>query len=170
MNKAEVADMLGLICVRYPNAKRSDNPELEVLTSHMVLADVPNAAVQAALIKWFKTQRFAPDPAEIREIVLFETGIVPSDDEAWRMVRSYASSWQSGLGWKTPDGEPPETLPPPVHAAFRAVGGASSINSDVTRAQFSKAYATCRANYSAEINIGAALAALPEPKNVRRIG
>lgn len=68
MNQQEVAKLLLVIAARYPTSKLLEQgEELTVQAWHMTLDDVPYPAAERALVAWFKDEKWAPDPSEIRE-------------------------------------------------------------------------------------------------------
>jgi hypothetical protein len=71
MTEEETAKILAVVRARYPLSKLWEQDESLTLTSwEMTVSDVSYAEADAALARWFKTEPFAPDPAELRKRVL----------------------------------------------------------------------------------------------------
>jgi len=90
MNAKEVSIVIGLVAARYPGAKMFEaDQKLTVQAWTMTLDDVPFEAVQPVLAKWFKTEKWAPDPAEIRALVTSDLNPVPSEGDVWSRRHAY---------------------------------------------------------------------------------
>lgn len=90
MNGKEVAAVLALIAARYPTAKVFEqDPKLTQQAWTMTLDDVPYEAVQPVLARWFKTEKWAPDPAELRALIADAVQPVPSEGDVWSRRFAY---------------------------------------------------------------------------------
>lgn len=90
MTTDEVQKLLAVVAARYPNSKVWDQePDLTVSAWHMSLDDVPFADAQRVLVGWFKTRKWAPDPSEIRGLLVDAAYPIPPEGDAWR----------EGLAW-----------------------------------------------------------------------
>lgn len=163
MNRTEAGKLLAVIQARYPHANLGD-PDAAATAWALSLGDVPYAAAVAALGPWFKAERFAPDPSEIRGAVAEGLGLAPDEAEAWALVERYRRGYYPGVyspGW---------SLPAPVAAALAAIGGVDALfrseEPAKDRAAFGRAYQTYRKRAVAETDIAAAVAgrdaALPD--------
>ena len=84
MTTSEVKQLLAVIAARYPNSKVWDQePDLTITAWQMTLDDVALGDAQRVLVGWFKSHKWAPDPAEIRELLAEAVNPVPSEGEAW---------------------------------------------------------------------------------------
>lgn len=93
MDQSEISDIIGVIGLRYP---RNDvlPPTLDTKAArdavvkvwHDVLGDLPGEDVRAVLAHWSKTQRFAPDPSELRQRALDLDGLRPERIELLRQM------------------------------------------------------------------------------------
>lgn len=77
MNHSEILELMALIRLRYPKndvIPASDEAEETLVaaakTWEMTLDDVSAEDASAALLRWFKTQKWAPDPSELRMLAL----------------------------------------------------------------------------------------------------
>lgn len=77
MNAKEIAAIIGLIQIRYPRNEVLPPSDADQATQRavvaawqMVLDDVSAEDANAALLRWFKTQKWAPDPSELRMLAL----------------------------------------------------------------------------------------------------
>lgn len=85
MTRDEVAKLLAMLHVAWPNAPSAD-AAAQVRAYHLALADVPYPAGEAAVAAWLKTGRFFPAPAELRELAAQALGVAPAVDQAWAEV------------------------------------------------------------------------------------
>lgn len=93
MNLSEVADLIVLIRTRYPKndvlpmTHMTDEAQRAVVqTWHDVLGDISGGDVLAVFRQWSKTQRWAPDPSELRQRALDLDGLRPERIELLRQM------------------------------------------------------------------------------------
>lgn len=133
MTVDEARKILALVAARYPNAKMLEqDTKLTAQAWHMSLEDVPYQAAQQFLVTWFRTEKWAPDPSEIRLAVGADLLGLPAVEEAWGMVLRAASAFDSS------------DLPQAMKVAIRAVGGLYAVKHhdrpDMLRIPFIEAY------------------------------
>lgn len=165
MNAQEVGIVLGLIAARYPNAKLGQDEDMTIQAWAMTLSDVPLEGAKTALANWFKTQKWAPDPSELRSAVASSLLGLPDVEEAWGMVCAARSTYYPGFATKI-------DLPGPVRQAIEAIGGLHALKHSTTptadREAFAKAYATYRRRALEDTVIDAP--SLPEGQRFRLLG
>lgn len=142
MTEQETARLLLVIAARYPTSKAVHEDEsLRVKAWHMTLADVAYADAERALVQWFKTERWAPDPSELRNRVATDVLDLPEIDDAWARVKTAIAIYYPGFGNSY-------QLPEPVRRAVNAIGGIHMLkmseNSGKDREAFARAYAVER--------------------------
>ena len=104
MNLTETKQLLAVIAARYPNSKVWDQePELTIKAWQMTLDDVALGDAQRVLVSWFKSQKWAPDPSEIRGLLAEAVVPVESEGEAWKD----GIAWVRNGGLLEPDQPPP---------------------------------------------------------------
>lgn len=141
MNAQDVGIVLGLIAARYPNAKLGQDEDMTIQAWTMTLADVPIEGAKEALARWFKTQRWAPDPSELRSAVAATILDLPDVEEAWGIACGARAAYYPGF---------PNTIdmPEPVRLAVNAIGGLHALKQSTEphkdREAFAKAYAVYR--------------------------
>ena len=116
MNRTEVAKVLAVVAERYRHAKFGDDAESLVTAWHVTLDDVPYDAAMVALRAWFKAEKWAPDPSELRGRILSGLSAVPDEAEAWALVLRHMRSTYGPFGT-------PFVGPEPVRLAVEAIGG-----------------------------------------------
>lgn len=105
MNASEVKKLLAVIAARYPNGKVWDqDPQLTVQAWQMTLDDVTYEDAQRVLVSWFKAQKWAPDPSEIRALLVEMVAPIPSEGDAYRMALRWVRG-QMGAGAPTTQDE-----------------------------------------------------------------
>lgn len=144
MNQQQVAKLLLVIAARYPTSRLLEQDEaLTVQAWHMTLSDVPYEAAEKALADWFRTEKWAPDPSELRNAVAGQLLGLPEVEEAWSYARSAMARYYPH--YPAPD---LSDIPRPVRRAIDAAGGlhalVTSTRMDRDREVFLKAYAVER--------------------------
>ena len=87
MNTTEVTKLLAVIAARYPNSKvLEQEPGLTIQAWHMTLDDVSLADAQRVLVDWFKAEKWAPDPSEIRSRLAERHEAVAHEQELARLI------------------------------------------------------------------------------------
>jgi hypothetical protein len=134
-----VARLLLVVTARYPTSKIVQQDEaLTVKAWHMTLADVPYEAAERALAQWFKSEKWAPDPSELRSVVAGEILGLPEVEEAWGIARGAISAYYPGFNVKL-------DMPDPVRQAINSIGGLHALKMserpDKDRDAFMRAYA-----------------------------
>jgi hypothetical protein len=149
MNRQEVTQTLAVLQSRYPQMKTGD-PSATVAAWLMTLEDVPAEAVEVALRKWFRESRWAPDPSELRQMVLSQLDALPDPAQAWEMVVRHFR--QNGL-----IGGEPFSGPAVVAETVRAIGGwyhlRMSTDQNADREAFLRAYTTYAKRTMSDVNI-----------------
>jgi hypothetical protein len=103
MNTNEVQALLGLIAARYPASKMFEQDlSITVQAWTMSLDDVPADAVQPVLARWFKTEKWAPDPSELRALIAAGANPMPSEGEVWSRRYAY---FRHGRGESQAEGD-----------------------------------------------------------------
>lgn len=158
MTRDEAAKALALIQLRYPNANLGD-PGKAPDVWQMTLDDVPYPAIDAALRSWFKREKWPPDPAELRSLILEGLDEVPDVGDAWSQVQSHIRGTYGGFGASNP----PFRGPACVAQAVQAIGGwrqlRMSEEPERDRAAFFKVYPVYAKRAGAAIDIAAAIEA-----------
>lgn len=145
MTAQQVAELIALVKLRYPNAKlgqESADPQKAIAGMvkvwHMALSDVPFDAAMRVLELWFKTQKWAPDPSEIRTAVAGELLGLPEVEEAWREARRAMASYYPGQPFTA-------QVTPAVYRAIQSIGGLHALMTSEhpgrDREAFQRAYA-----------------------------
>ncbi|MFM9108765.1 MAG: hypothetical protein ACKOWF_18930 [Chloroflexota bacterium] len=136
MNEVETTRLLAVIKSRYPQAALGA-PEAAVAAWLLTLEDVPYAAAEEALRRWFRERRWAPDPSELRVAVLQLVNEAPDAADAWEMVLRHIRE-NGTIGGRAFSG------PGPVVQAVAAAGGwrnlRTSDNPQRDRDAFIRAY------------------------------
>lgn len=152
MTKSDIAEIIGIIQARYPNAPWGPEPRLTVEAWYMSLGDLSLEPVKQALAAMFNESRFAPDPSEIRAWILDDAGLAPDPGDAWRIAQGAISSYYPGH-----DNSRIE-MPEPVRLAVKAIGGLHNLKlSDAPekdREAFMRVYATYRKRAMSEVGLG----------------
>lgn len=127
MNETDVAELIALVKLRYPHAKlgqESAEPEKAlagmVRVWHMALSDVPRDAAERALERWFKTEKWAPDPSEIRTAAAGELMALPEVEEAWAIAQGAIATYYPGHRNRC-------AMPNVVRQAVNAIGGLHNL-------------------------------------------
>jgi hypothetical protein len=115
MNRTETTRLLAVIKSRYPQAAFGA-ADAAVTAWTLTLEDVPYQAAEAALRRWFRERRWAPDPSELRVAVLQLMDAAPDPADAWEMVIRHIR--ENGVV-----GGSPFNGPEPVSQAVAAMGG-----------------------------------------------
>lgn len=85
----KIIQMIATIKTVYPYYAKETNVEMLVKTWALLLKDVPDNIVEAALIKCLQTCKMPPTPAEVLEQVKAMTEAnEPSDEEMWAVLTS----------------------------------------------------------------------------------
>lgn len=88
MTEVEAAKLIKVLQEAYPRAEFTEG-RIEIYTQ--LLADLPYAAAQKAVLKLIATSPFLPTVAEIRKATAeYMHGPLPDADEAYREARQYA--------------------------------------------------------------------------------
>jgi hypothetical protein len=99
MTLTETNKILAIIRENWPNHPWSEHADR---VWHMALDDVPYEVVEAALPELFRTQKFAPVPADIRVLLKLPTETdewgaqLPNGEQAWEEIRrqiKYPGAW-----------------------------------------------------------------------------
>lgn len=153
MTVQEAAALVALVKARYPQFPVAD-AEAAARAWQMTLRDVPYEACELVLGEWFRTQRYWPDPAELRNRVLAALAEVPDAADAWLLVLTHmrANGPLSGVRFDAPEA---------VRRAVEAIGGmhrlrASERPEDDRRA-FMDAYAVYARRMAATADVAALL-------------
>ena len=156
MTYPEIAKLLAILKVTYPNAQSAD-PTAQVRAWAMALSDIPYALAEAAIQRHVKRSKWHPTPSEIRELIADAHGVLPDEATAWQMVRQYIRD----NGYINPA---PWSGPSIVLEAVRAIGGFRQLrmseSPDRDRDAFGRAYRTYRERALGEIDLGVAVAEL----------
>lgn len=145
MTEQQTAQLIALVKLRYPSAKlgqESADPQKAIAGMvrvwHMTLGDVPYEAAERALQQWFKVQKWAPDPSELRAAVAGELLGLPEVEEAWREARLAMRSYYPGQPFTA-------QVTPAVKRAIDAIGGVHALMASEhpakDREAFQRAYA-----------------------------
>lgn len=142
MTRQDVAKLLLVIAARYPTSKLwAQSEELTVKAWHMTLADVNYPDAERALAEWFKSEKWAPDPSELRGRVASAVLGLPEPEEAWMEARAAMHAYYPGFPMAL------EILPA-VRRAINAAGGlhylVTSTSAAKDREVFLRAYAVER--------------------------
>lgn len=143
MTSDEVARLLAVIRARYPTSKVWEQDGAMTLQAwHRTLADCPYQETQLALDEWMRVEKWAPDPAELRDAVAKRVLDLPDGTEAWRMVQSAIAAYYPGFD------NSGIVLPAAVRKAVNAIGGLHGLklseHREHDRDAFVAAYATER--------------------------
>lgn len=153
MTYPEIAKLLAILKVTYPNAQSAD-PTAQVRAWAMALSDIPYALAEAAIQRHVKRSKWHPTPSEIRELIADAHGVLPDEATAWQMVRQYIRD----NGYINPA---PWSGPSIVLEAVRAIGGFRQLrmseSPDRDRDAFGRAYRTYRERALGEIDLGLAV-------------
>lgn len=153
MNRVEAGKLLAVIQSRYPHANLGD-PDAAATAWALTLDDVPYPAAVAVLGPWFKGERFAPDPSELRSRILAAAAGLPEAGDAWAMVLRHIRD-NGEVGGR------PFSGPEPVAQAVRAMGGwrviRHSESPDKDRERFFATYPTYAKRWAAEADVAAAI-------------
>jgi hypothetical protein len=85
----KIIQMIATITTVYPYYAKETDVEVLVKTWALLLKDVPDNIVEAALIKCLQTCKMPPTPAEVLEQVKAMTAAnEPSDEEMWGVLTS----------------------------------------------------------------------------------
>ena len=150
MNRTDAARVLAVIQSRYPQANfgRADTA---VEAWAMTLDDVPYGEVMQALGTWFKSNKWPPDPSELRGLVLSEAAAVPDSADAWEMVLRHMRENGKIGGFKFAG-------PEPVRQAVEAIGGWHALRMSEypgkDRAAFEQVYPVYAKRAMAKVNVG----------------
>lgn len=149
MNRSEITKLLAVIQGRYPRMETGDASEL-VTAWYLTLDDVPYQAAEFAVRRWFKEQRFPPDPSELRQMILEEMHEVPEAAKAWQEVITHIR--QNGtIGGK------PFAGPQIISETVAAIGGWYNLRTSTEptrdREAFIRAYTTYSRRSLSDLNI-----------------
>ena len=90
MNLTETKQLLAVIAARYPASKVWDqDPELTIKAWQMTLDDISLGDAQRVLVTWFKANKWAPDPSEIRALMAEAVNPLPSEGEVYALRNRY---------------------------------------------------------------------------------
>lgn len=149
MNLQEAALLVRLVAARYPR-QMAGNPSELAKAWQLTLEDVPYAPAERALAEWFKSQKWPPDPSEIRGMVLQALAEIPSAEDAWASVLKHMR--ENGAIGGAPFGGPEV-----VQETVYAIGGwhrlRRSERPDEDREAFARAYATYSKRAMASTNV-----------------
>jgi hypothetical protein len=161
VTRDEAAKVLAMVQIRYPNANLGD-PDLAPDVWQMTLDDVPYEAAELALRAWFKREKWAPDPSELRGLILCALAEVPEPGDAWAMALAHIRT-EGLIGGRPFDG------PEPVAQAVAAIGGWRALRTseqpERDRDAFLKVYATYAKRATASLDVAAMLAERPAALN-----
>ena len=150
MNLQEAALLVRLVAARYPRQAGLGNPSELARAWQLTLEDVPYAPAERALAEWFKSQKWPPDPSEIRGMVLERLAEIPSAEDAWASVLKHMR--ENGAIGGAPFGGPEV-----VQETVYAIGGwhrlRRSERPDEDREAFARAYATYSKRAMASTNV-----------------
>src|SRR4029077_6925388 len=91
----EARKLLALVAARYPNAKMLEqDSKLTAQAWHMSLEDVPYAPAQQFIVRVFRSEKWAPDPREIRMAVGAQMLGLPAVEQAWAQLVEAAKNWR----------------------------------------------------------------------------
>lgn len=130
MSNDEVARLLAVTRVRYGTSTIWENdPRLLVEAWLMTLGDVTYADAADALAVWARTEKWAPDPSELRALVAAKRLNLPEPAAAWGLVVAKFKAFYPGQ----PSPLPP--LPEPVARAVKDLGGLYTLkmSGDIAR-------------------------------------
>jgi len=152
VNAGETAQLLALVQARYPGRNAGD-PVATVKAWQMTLADVPYWAAEAVLGEWFRTERWAPDPSELRSRILTLVAEVPAPADAWlSVVRFIRENGQlSGARYEGPAA---------VRQAVESIGGWRRLRMSETPEADQKAFLSAYETYARRAAASADVAAL----------
>lgn len=142
MTQDECSRLLTLIAARYSTSKLwEQDAALTARVWHMSLADVPYDVAEAVLQVWFRTQKWAPDPSEIRGMAADRLLDLPEPEEAWGIARGAIACYYPGHPFSY-------AMPEPVRKALHAIGGLHTLKMSESpgrdREAFIKAYTIYR--------------------------
>jgi hypothetical protein len=122
MTGDEVSRLLAVIRARYPTSTLWDqDAALTVQAWHRTLADCPYAETQTALDAWMRVEKWAPDPAELRDAVATRVLDLPDADDAWDLARGAIASYYPGFA------NDHIAIPDAVRNALRSIGGIHNL-------------------------------------------
>lgn len=152
MTGQETAQLLALVQARYPH-RNAGEPLATVRAWHMTLGDVPYWAAEAVLAEWFRTERWAPDPAELRTQILALVAEVPSPADAWLDVLRHmrAHGQVSGVRYEGPAA---------IRQAVESIGGWRRLRMSETPEADRKAFLSAYETYARRAAAAADVAAL----------
>lgn len=159
MNAQEVSVVIGLVAARYPGAKMLEaDQKLTVQAWTMTLDDVPFEAVQPVLARWFKTEKWAPDPSEIRALVTSDLSPVPSEGDVWSRRQAFFRHMRGE------EARPEDAFAFKVYASIGKDCG--QLPEENLRERVKWAYKSLveQEQTARNLNIGADIAALDEPE------
>lgn len=165
MTEQEVARLLLVIAARYPSSKLLGQEEaLTARAWHMTLADVPYAEAERALADWFKTEKWAPDPSELRSAVAARLLDLPTPEEAWALARGVIAAYYPGIPSRV-------EVAPAIRRAINAIGGVHNLKLSETpskdRDAFIRAYTIERKREMEQAILDAPAIAEPRLKAIR---
>lgn len=119
---------------------------------HLVMADVPYDAAQAAAAEWLKHHKWFPMPAEFRDVLVSALTDLPDPDDAWSIVLDRMRSTYPGHP------APYWDAPAPVVRGLQAIGGMEMVriygNSPKVVQDFAEAYRRYRERDLHDFDIG----------------
>ena len=140
MTKNEIKNLIAWAAANFPHLQEKDLRPTAALWAKM-LADIPYATAEAALMKVLSTSKFFPTVAGIRAAAVdLSSPRLPSAAEAWGEV-TRAISRHGYYGQE----EALASMSPPVASVVRLLGWREiclSEEPEILRAQFRKAYET----------------------------
>lgn len=153
MTKNEMSRLIAVLQAQYPHHDVADGEAL-LLGWQMALGDVPYEAATEAVVAWLRSgERFFPSAGQLRQLVIDDTGALPSGPDAWAMVLARMKSTYPGHP------APPWDAPECVRQAVKAMGGMDVLRHSeepgIDRTQFLKIYETYRARATRSLDLGA---------------
>ena len=151
MTRHEINQLLTLLIATYPNHPVPD-PDALVLSWEIGVGDLPYGAVKEAVVAWVRSsERFFPTSGQIRQLVIDDTGVLPSGPDAWAMIQERMKATYPGHP------APPWDAPECVRLALKARGGMEIVRHSeepqILRAQFLKTYEIYRQRATQTIDV-----------------
>lgn len=135
MKLSETAEIYTMLAAFAPD--RTDVDERSAIAIwHSAIGDLPADVMHGAVHAWFRSHKWFPFPAELRELAVRSLAGLPSPQDAWLDAQRLARErtvfrWDAGH--------------PAVVDALRDIGGARAVNESTalhhTRRDFLDAYA-----------------------------
>lgn len=141
-----LSDSVQLLFAAYP-FREGKVSEMTIRVYLQDLADLPLDDVVDAMNRLRRTSKWLPSVAEIREVVAEDACGLPTEDEAWSLIRACLAK-PHGEAWNLPDG---------VSRVMRLIGTSFDFRSDdkgVMQTRFRKAYAEERRKMVQQVQSG----------------